>query len=89
MTMQPKLELIPQELVDRILDEAFQLLLNPGIKVQSAEARDLLASAGAQVQDDIAHIPENLVDPHAPEAVAIETANYGFNESFSCWFLHC
>lgn len=59
--MQPKLELIPQDLVDRILDEAFQLLLNPGIKVQSAEARDLLVSAGAQVQDDIAHIPENLV----------------------------
>ncbi len=37
MTMQPKLELIPQELIDRILDEAFQLLLNPGIKVQSDE----------------------------------------------------
>lgn len=59
--MQPKLELLPQELVERILDEAFQLLQNPGIKVQSAEARELLASAGALVQDDIAHIPEKLV----------------------------
>ncbi len=59
--MQPKLELIPQELIDRILDEAFQLLLNPGIKVQSDEARDLLAAAGAQITDGIAHIPEKLV----------------------------
>ena len=52
----------PQELIDHILDEAFQLMLNPGIKVQSAEARDLLAAAGAQVDaDEIAHIPEKLV----------------------------
>jgi len=61
MTMQPKLELIPQELIDRILDEAFQLLLDPGIKVQLDEARDLLATAGAQIVDGIAHIPEKLV----------------------------
>jgi len=59
--MQPKLELIPQELVDRILDEAFQLLLNPGIKVQSADAQELLAAAGAHMEDGIAHIPEKLV----------------------------
>ena len=59
--MQPKLELIPQELIERILDEAFQLLLKPGIKVQSAEARELLASAGAQVQGEIVAIPEALV----------------------------
>ena len=59
--MQPKLELLPQELIERILDEAFQLLLKPGIKVQSAEARELLASAGAQVQDEIVAIPEALV----------------------------
>jgi trimethylamine--corrinoid protein Co-methyltransferase len=59
--MQPKLELIPQELVDRILDEAFQLLLNPGIKVQSTQAQELLAAAGAQIADGIAHIPEKLV----------------------------
>jgi trimethylamine--corrinoid protein Co-methyltransferase len=61
MTMQPKLELISPELIDRILDEAFQLLLTPGIKVQSDEARALLASAGAQIADGIAHIPEKLV----------------------------
>lgn len=59
--MQPKLELISPELIDRILDEAFQLLLNPGIKVQSDEARALLAAAGAHIDDGIAHIPEKLV----------------------------
>ncbi len=37
--MQPKMNLLSDELVKRILDEAFQLMMNPGIKVQSPEAR--------------------------------------------------
>ncbi len=61
--MQPKLSLLTPELVDRILDEAFQLLLKPGIKVQSDEARDLLAAAGAKIdrENEIAFIPEKIV----------------------------
>jgi trimethylamine---corrinoid protein Co-methyltransferase len=61
--MQPKLELLPRELVNRILDEAFQLMLVPGIKVQSAEARQLLMWAGAQVDEttEVARIPEKIV----------------------------
>ena len=47
--MTPKLELLTPELVDQILNEAYHLLLAPGIKVQSAEARQLLAEAGAVV----------------------------------------
>src|SRR5258706_4527067 len=47
--MQPKLTLLSDELITRILDEAHQLLLKPGVKVNNEEARDLLASAGAQV----------------------------------------
>ncbi|MDZ7290043.1 MAG: trimethylamine methyltransferase family protein [candidate division KSB1 bacterium] len=60
--MQPKLELLSRELVDRILDEAFQLLMAPGIKVQAPEARKLLADAGAQVDEpqEVARIPETL-----------------------------
>jgi trimethylamine--corrinoid protein Co-methyltransferase len=60
--MQPKIELLSQELIDRILDEAFQLLTKPGIKVQSTQARRLLADAGAEVDEDasIAHIPQRL-----------------------------
>ena len=45
--MQPKLELLTPDLIARILDEAFQLMQHPGIKVQSATARDLLVAAGA------------------------------------------
>jgi trimethylamine--corrinoid protein Co-methyltransferase len=61
--MQPKLTLLTDELIQRILDEAYQLLLKPGIKVQNAEARQLLASAGAQVDEEsfIVRIPEQIV----------------------------
>ena len=61
--MQPKLELLSSELTSRILDEAFQLLTNPGIRVLSAEARELLAASGAQVDGatKVARIPEKAV----------------------------
>lgn len=61
--MRPKLELLPPELIGRILDEAFQLMLKPGIKVQSEEARQLLASAGADVDEaaQVVRIPEKAV----------------------------
>jgi trimethylamine--corrinoid protein Co-methyltransferase len=58
--MQPKLELLTPELIARILDEAFRLMLEPGIKVQSAEARQLLAESGAQVEGEVAKIPEKV-----------------------------
>ncbi|MEW5827531.1 MAG: trimethylamine methyltransferase family protein [Chloroflexota bacterium] len=71
----PKLELLTQELIARILDEAFQLMLKPGIKVQSAEARWLLAEAGARVDeaDEIAFIPEKIV------RAALETVPSAFH----------
>lgn|SRR5574341_364516 len=61
--MQPKLELLSNELIGRVLDEAFQLMQDPGIKVQSAEARRLLAEAGAQVDENaqVVRIPEKVV----------------------------
>jgi trimethylamine--corrinoid protein Co-methyltransferase len=59
--MRPKLELLDADLVARILDEAHQLLSDPGVKVQSPEARDLLASAGARVDEDVVHIPREVV----------------------------
>ena len=61
--MQPKLELLSKELNDRILDEAFELLMNPGIKVQSPQARELLAAAKADVDEttQVVRIPEFLV----------------------------
>ncbi len=61
--MQPKLLLLDDEMIARILDEAYQLLLKPGIKVNNEEARDLLASAGAQIdpETNVARIPEQIV----------------------------
>lgn len=56
--MQPKLELLDRELIDRIVGEAFELLMSPGVRVQSSEARELLSSAGATIDGEVAHIPE-------------------------------
>ncbi len=59
--MQPKLELLSLDLISRILDEAFRLLMQPGVKVQDTEARDLLAAAGARVDGEIVHLPETVI----------------------------
>ncbi|MBI5945175.1 MAG: trimethylamine methyltransferase family protein [Chloroflexi bacterium] len=60
--MQPKLSLLTEDLIERILDEAYQLLLKPGIKVQNEEARKLLANAGAQVDEEtlVVRIPAQI-----------------------------
>lgn len=75
--MQPKLELLSPELCGRVFDEAFQLLLDPGIKVQSAEARELLMAAGAQPGADeaVVHIPEKVAR-QALESVPHEFSLY-------------
>jgi len=72
--MQPKIELLPPELVERVLDESFQLLMEPGVKVQTPEARRLLAGAGAHVDEahDVVRIPE------AVARQALETVPRGF-----------
>ena len=61
--MQPKLTLLSDEIIARILSEAYELLIKPGIKVQNAEARELLAAAGATIDSktDVAQIPASLV----------------------------
>ncbi len=59
--MLPRLELLTPDLIAQVLDEAFQLMQKPGIKVQSAQARQLLNAAGAVVCDDVVTIPEKIV----------------------------
>lgn len=61
--MQPKLTLLSDEIIARILGEAYELLLKPGIKVQNEEARELLASAGVKIDPEthVAQIPEALI----------------------------
>ncbi len=62
--MQPKLSLLNEELIERIVEEAYQLMMKPGIKVQNTEARQLLADAGAQVNEEtmVVHIPAQIVE---------------------------
>jgi trimethylamine--corrinoid protein Co-methyltransferase len=61
--MQPKLSLLNDDLISRIIDEAYQLMIKPGIKVQNAEARKLLAEAGSHVDEEtmVVRIPEQIV----------------------------
>jgi trimethylamine---corrinoid protein Co-methyltransferase len=61
--MQPNISLLNEDLINRILDEAFQLMLKTGIKVQSIEARKLLLEADVQVDEanEIAFIPEKTI----------------------------
>ena len=59
--MYPKLELLTPALIAQVLDEAFQLMKTPGIKVQSARARELLCSVGASRNGEIVSIPERIV----------------------------
>ena len=60
--MQPQLKLLTPELISQIIAEAFELMLNPGIKVQLPEARELLAAAGAEVDEanEVVYIPEDV-----------------------------
>ena len=61
--MQPKLTLLSDEIITRILDEAYELLMKPGIKVQNPEARELLAAAGVKINPEthVAQIPVHIV----------------------------
>ena len=60
--MRPKLNILSEDLVAQIIDEAFGLLIDPGVRVHNQEALDLLAEAGAKVDREsrIAHIPEKV-----------------------------
>jgi trimethylamine--corrinoid protein Co-methyltransferase len=69
--MQSKIQLLSNDLIARVLDEAFQLMMTPGIKVQSPRARELLLGAGATNNGDIVQIPEKLVR-HALESCPVE-----------------
>ena len=63
--MKPRIQLLSADLIGRILGEAFELLMNPGVRVGSAPVVELLRSAGVEVgvaaSDGVARIPEPLV----------------------------
>jgi trimethylamine--corrinoid protein Co-methyltransferase len=57
----PTLDLLDPPGIDRILDEAFAVLQDPGVRIDDAEARTLLHSVGASVREGVARIPEVAV----------------------------
>jgi trimethylamine--corrinoid protein Co-methyltransferase len=61
--MRPKLNILNDELLDRIIAEGFELLMDPGVRVHNEEALKLLADAGADVDFEarIGRIPEPIV----------------------------
>jgi trimethylamine--corrinoid protein Co-methyltransferase len=59
--MRPRFELLDPALIERIIDEALQLLRRPGIRVEEPEAVGLLTAAGATAAGDRVAIPETMV----------------------------
>jgi trimethylamine--corrinoid protein Co-methyltransferase len=72
--IRPKLEFLSRETVNRALDEAYDLLMDPGVRVHYDEALQLLADAGATVdmESRVARIPRSLAE------TAVETAPSSF-----------
>lgn len=72
--IRPKLEFLSRDTVDRVIEEAYQLLWDPGVRVHWDEALHLLADAGATVDwtSRVAKIPRALVEK------AVETAPSSF-----------
>lgn len=50
-TIRPKLELLSRDFIEKIIEEAYQILENTGIFVENREAMDLLAGAGMRIDD--------------------------------------
>lgn len=57
--MKPRFELLHKPLIERIIEEAFQLIEDPGVRV-APYVEDLLQGAGITVKEGVAHIPEPL-----------------------------
>ncbi|MBS1250844.1 MAG: Glycine betaine methyltransferase [Chloroflexi bacterium] len=60
--MRPKLNMLDEKSVSKIIEEGYALLMDPGIEVHNDDALELLAEAGAEVDVNakIARIPEEL-----------------------------
>ncbi|MDY7042202.1 MAG: trimethylamine methyltransferase family protein, partial [Chloroflexota bacterium] len=72
--LRPKIELLEQATVERVIAEAYELLMDPGVRIHSDEALALLADAGARIDKDerVAHIPAEVARR------AVETAPSSF-----------
>jgi trimethylamine--corrinoid protein Co-methyltransferase len=59
--MRPRFEILDPGLIERVVDEALQLLQRPGIKVEEPEAIALLVANGATVDGERVAIPDAMV----------------------------
>jgi trimethylamine--corrinoid protein Co-methyltransferase len=73
LIMKPIFKILGDDLVNQIIDEALDLLRDPGVRVHNKEALEILAAAGADVdmETQIARIPEDIVG-HALETAPSE-----------------
>ncbi len=71
----PRLQFLDKRSIERIIDQAQQLLWDPGVMVYAPEALEILAQSGAHVDQKrrIARIPARLVQE------TLDTAPEGFN----------
>jgi trimethylamine--corrinoid protein Co-methyltransferase len=62
MSLRPRLRFLSQDTIERVIAEAYALLMDPGVRVHSPRALELLAERGAQVdfEAQVARIPEEL-----------------------------
>src|SRR3990172_8706238 len=60
--MRPRFQILSLSLLAQILDEAFQLLLDPGVRVHNEPALELLAEAGADIDPEkrIVRLPKRI-----------------------------
>ncbi|RME46820.1 MAG: hypothetical protein D6791_07315 [Chloroflexi bacterium] len=75
MSIRPRLQFLSRETIERVIDEAYELLIDPGVRVHSDRALHLLAEHGADVdfETKAAHIPRHLAQR------AVETAPSSFH----------
>ncbi len=71
--MRPRFEILDPALIDRVVDEALQLLRRPGIKVEEPEAIALLVANGATADGERVSLPESMVRR------ALDTAPHAFS----------
>jgi trimethylamine--corrinoid protein Co-methyltransferase len=73
--VRPRLQFLSRETIERIIAEAYDLLVDPGVRVHSERALHLLAEHGARVdfEAQVARIPADLARS------AVETAPSSFH----------
>ncbi len=60
--MQADVNILADEELAKIHDQALDILKNTGIEMPSEKAKEFLSSNGARIEDDIVYIPEDMVE---------------------------